>query len=258
MNLRTRRTVLGAVTVYAPEAATRRIALVMKNGEAAVFPRSHWTTFSCPVQMKAHKDPLLIMADESTGEKYARAVGQKGLGKDGELDWLIKDIAEELQAWGHSGGEAGHIILKSDGERSITAVREAVAKYHGGKVVPESPPRGESQSNSPVEEAGKTVREFVRVLKEQVEFNTGVQLQCAEAFTQWMVRWAAMMCSRYLVGKDGLTAYERRRGRRCKLPVVMFGEKVWYLELRAGKDRKDKFQSEWCEGLVAGSQPGVE
>ena len=122
--------------------------------------------------------------------------------------------------------------MKSDGERAIVAVRDALAKYHGGKVVPESPPRGESQSNGTAEEAGKTVREFVRVLKEQVEHSAKIELGCAEVLTVWMIRWAAMLCSRYLAGKDGLTAYERRRGKRCSIPVVTFGEKVWYEELR--------------------------
>ena len=87
-------------------------------------------------------NPVIVMIDESTGEKYARAVGQKGLGKDGEMDWLIKDMSLELQSWGHAGGESGHIILKSDGEPSILAVRDALAKYHGGRVVQEGPPPG--------------------------------------------------------------------------------------------------------------------
>ena len=137
---------------------------------------------------QASKNPLIVMVDESTGEKYARAVGQKGLGREtSEMDWLIKDMSEELRAWGHPGGEAGHIILKSDGETSIKAVREALAKYHGGKVIPESPPRGESASNGTAEEAGKTVREFVRVLKEQVEHRANIELDCAEVLTVWMV-----------------------------------------------------------------------
>ena len=122
------------------------------------------------------------------------------------MDWLIKDMAEELKAWGHAGGEKGHIILKSDGERSIVAVREALARYHGGKVIQENPPKGESQSNGTVENAGKTVREFVRVLEEQVEEYANTSLECADTIVAWMVRWAAMLCSRYLVGMDGLTA----------------------------------------------------
>lgn len=81
------------------------------------------------------------MVDESTGEKYARATGSKGLGEGRENEWLVRDMSEELRSWGHSGGHGGHIILKNDGERAIIALRDALAKYHGGKVIPEGPPR---------------------------------------------------------------------------------------------------------------------
>ena len=165
----------------------------------------------------ASDNPILVMLDESTGEKYARVVGQKGLGRDGDMDWLVKDLSEELKAWGHAGGEAGHIIVKTDGERAITAVREALARYHGGKVIAEGPPRGESQSNGAIEEAGKVVREYTRVLKEQLEHKAKLKIASADVLTTWMIRWGAMLCSRYAVGRDGATPYERRRGRRCRI-----------------------------------------
>ena len=103
----------------------------------------------------AHQSPVLVVLDESTGERYARAVGHKGIGSDGSQDWLIRDLAEELKTWGHAGGTAGHVIIKTDGERSIVAVRDALARFVGGRVVVEVPPRGESQSNGAIEEAGK-------------------------------------------------------------------------------------------------------
>ena len=136
--------------------------------------------------------------------------------------------------------------------RSIVALRTALAKFHGGKVVPEDPPRGESQSNGTVEEAGKTVREFLRVLREHVQDKAEVELGASDVIVLWMVRWAAMMVSRFLVGKDGLTAYERRRGRKCRILVVAFGEKVWYKEIRLSKERANKLESEWREGLWLG------
>ena len=160
---------------------------------------------------KAHENLLIVMFDEETGEKYARAVGQKGIGTNQEMDLLIKDMSEEHKVWGHAGGQEGKISLKSDGERAIRKLRDAVGKFHGGIIIPEGPAKGESQSNGIVEEAGKTVRESTRVLKAQVEDKAEVKLECDDEITLWMVRWAAMLCSRYLVGKDGRTAYERRR-----------------------------------------------
>ena len=126
---------------------------------------------------KTQNNPTIVMRDESTGEKYARAVGNKGMGQDKEQDWLVIDMAAELKSWGHPGGAGSEIIMKSDGESAIVAVREALAKYIGGRVIPEAPAKGESQSNGAVEEAGKTVREFVRVYKEQLVDKTSVDIE---------------------------------------------------------------------------------
>ena len=47
-----------------------------------------------------------------TKDKYARAVGNKGLGNAGSSDWLIKDMSEELKAWGHPGGADSVLVCK--------------------------------------------------------------------------------------------------------------------------------------------------
>ena len=57
-----------------------------------------------------------------------------------------------------------------------------------------------------------------------------------------------MMVSRYMVGKDGRTNFERRRSRACRAPVATFGEKVRYKQIREQKERKDKIEPEWHEG----------
>jgi len=120
----------------------------------------------------AHENPMIAMVDEETSEKYARAVGHKGMGGGHDMDWLIKDLSDELKAWGHPGPTGGELILKCDSEFPARAVREALAKYHGGRMIPMGPPKGESQSNGVVQGAGKT-REFVRAYKDQVEEERG-------------------------------------------------------------------------------------
>ena len=39
-------------------------------------------------------NPVLAMKDESTGNRYLRAVG----GVEG-MEWLVKDLHEELKSW---------------------------------------------------------------------------------------------------------------------------------------------------------------
>ena len=96
------------------------------------------------------------------------------------------------------------------------------------------------------------MREFVTLLKDQLEDHAGVQLQAEDVILQWMIRWAAMLTSRFLVGVDGKTGYERRRGRSCNIPVVRFGEKVWYRELKDNKAEKGKLETHMAEGVWLG------
>ena len=72
------------------------------------------------------------------------------------------------------------------------------------------------------------MREFVRVFKDHLEAKIRAKIQGKDPIMLWAIRWAAMVTSRYLVGKDGRTAQERKRGRRCKMPLASFGEVVWY------------------------------
>ena len=72
---------------------------------------------------------------------------------------------EELKARGRPGAEQCNILLKSDDEPAIEAVREALAKRDGGRIDPEQLPKGEHACNGAVEEAGRTVREMTKVFR---------------------------------------------------------------------------------------------
>ena len=91
---------------------------------------------------KEGSNPMLVMEDETTKEKYARAVGQKGLGTEGEMDWLVKDIVSELKVWGHAGGEGGSLILKSDSEMPSSQSGMPLRNSMGGGSHRKPPPRG--------------------------------------------------------------------------------------------------------------------
>ena len=78
-----------------------------------------------------------------------------------------------------------------------------------------------------------------------------MQIDGSMAIAPWMVRWVAMNVSRYQVGTDGMTAYERRRGRKCKVPAVSFGEKVWYKKRDKPKDQQ-KSEPKWERAIWLG------
>ena len=223
-----------------------------EDGEEKV-PRASFDYFFMSQEgEKAHKNPMIATVDETTEDKYALAVGQKVIGAGHEMEWLVTDMSDELKAWAHAGTTGGELIVKGGGESAIRAVRGALAKYHGGRMIPEGPPKGESHSNGAIEEAGKTIREFTRVYKDQVEEKAGIKLECDAAIALWMIRRAALACSQYLVGKGGQTANERRRGRPCTDKLVAIGENMWCRKARDTKDRANQFESEREQGILLG------
>ena len=83
----------------------RRKSLKTEEEEDAKIPRVVLNYhFMSTRDAENGRNPVLAMKDESTGNRYMRAVGHKGV--DG-MDWLIKDLHEELKSWGHTGGGLG-------------------------------------------------------------------------------------------------------------------------------------------------------
>ncbi len=92
---------------------------------------------------------------------------------------------------GTTRGGDNKLIIRSDGESPIVAVREALARKHGGIISPEQPHKGEHASNGVVEEAGKTIRDMAKVPKLQLESKLGRELHMKEPIMHWLTRWAA-------------------------------------------------------------------
>ena len=131
---------------------------------------------------------MMVMVDESTGNKYMGAVDHKGLGGQGDNSWLIKDLHVELKPWGNPGGARNAIIFESVGEPAIVAVREALARCHGGIVTPQQPPGGEHQANGAAEVTGSIVRDHSGVLKMYLQSKINRRIAPNEPIMFWLVR----------------------------------------------------------------------
>ena len=58
--------------------------------------------FTSKRDQDAKENLLVVIANEETNEKYARATGQKGIGTEGVMDLLFRDVLDELKSWGHA------------------------------------------------------------------------------------------------------------------------------------------------------------
>ena len=96
------------------------------------------------------------------------------------------------------------------------------------------------------------MRDQARVLKLQVEARIGRKVTLSEPIVPWLVRWAAMSVSRFQVGKDGRSPYERQRGRKCNLPVVPFGETVLFRMPEVANDQHQALGERWSKGIWLG------
>ena len=78
-------------------------------------------------------------------------------------------------------------------------------------MVPEGPAKGEEAEHGLIEEAGKTIREYTCTSISQIEDGIDDTIPLDADIIPWIVRWAAINDSRYVVGKDGRTAYEKAK-----------------------------------------------
>ena len=87
-------------------------------------------------------------------------------------------------------------------------------------------PWGESECNGRVENAIRRVQEKIRTLRHQLEHNIKTRVPDDSPIMAWLIRWAAELLSKYAVGDDGRTPYERIRTEDCVTPLVPFGETI--------------------------------
>jgi len=192
--------------------------------------------------------PGIVLYDDKTKAVASWIMSSKSVTKGGPNDWVPKAISEEISQWGYRNRK---VILVSDGEAAVLRLKERITDERDAETVPEESPVGEHQANL-AENAVRRVRDQTRSILSQLESDVGGKLKKDADAVQWAVRWAGMLISCYQVGEDGKTPYERIRGRRCKVPIAKFGERVLYKELEDGKADRAKIESAWKSGIWLG------
>ena len=164
--------------------------------------------------------PLLIVKDRKSGFIMADVVPEKG-----ENDYAIKRLSNNLGILGHQ-----EMIIKSDGEPAIVALKKAVKRERPENIMFEESPVGESRSNGETERAVQEAQGKIRSVKLGLEARYKRRIRRNDNIVPWMIRHAVQMRNRIRIGEDGRTCWKRLKGREFKREVAEFGENVWYLE----------------------------
>ena len=189
--------------------------------------------------------PIMVVKDVHTGYCGTGMVFARVVPRKGPHPYAVKRLANDIGLLGHS-----ELVLKSDGEPAIVALKEAAKRERHERIVLEEPPVHESQSNGAAENAILQVQGQFRVIKDALESRIGVRITGEATCVPWMVSHAAALINRYHVGLDGKTNYQRWKGKRFAREVAEFGEQVLYL--RAGSRGIDKFNTRWEDGVWLG------
>ena len=134
----------------------------------------------------------------------------------------------------------------------MKSVIDAVIRARGNTpTMPEHSPARSSGSNGVVERGIKEVQGQLRAMKSALDARVGVDVRGTSNILPWMVEYASVLINRYVVGKDGKTAYERLRGKKSKMLGFEFGERVHFRRIPL-QGRLGKLDSLWQTRLFVG------
>ncbi len=145
-------------------------------------------------------------------------------------------------------------MIKSDQENSIISVQEELRKKCITEMVPENSPKGESKSNGLIENAIKSLEGMIRTTKDHIETKMKEKIAKDSPLFAWIVEAVGTMITRYRIGQDGKTPYQRLKGKKPSNVLVPIGEKVLYLPLKQ-PGRMNKLAPKFKYGIYVGVNP---
>ena len=186
---------------------------------------------------------ILGVKDRNSKAVASHVVPSKGT----RHPYPVKRVIRTLDEWG-----VGDINLKSDGEPAIMNVKAGIRAGRSESTLVEDAPRGDHQANGEAEAAIREIKGQARVLKSALERRVQSRIELRSPVIKWLVEYVGFLLTRYKVKGDGKTPYESLKGKRNKMELVDFGEKVMYEVPRAAGEPKSSIEMKFEPGLYMG------
>ena len=187
--------------------------------------------------------PHLQVRDGHSGMSWASPVPAKG-----NDPFAVNFMLGVLDEVGYK-----RLVLKSDNEPAIKALKSSVKDSSKVDIILEESKTGDSQSNGLAEVAVRETKRQCRAMKSALQERLSVEVGEKHPILSWMARHGNFLVSRYRIGQDGRTGYEKLKGKRWKRPVVTFGERVWFRPLKSYMSGKSDFQDKLYTGRYVGT-----
>ena len=124
-------------------------------------------------------------------------------------------VAKDIDSLGYK-----RIGLRSDQEKSMTALQDRVKQAREEETVLLNSKVRDSQGNGVVEKAVQDTEGMIRTLKIALEMRIGERIMPGSAILYWLIEYAAEVMNRYRVGTDGKTPRQRWNTSLRQEPVV--------------------------------------
>ena len=168
----------------------------------------------------------IIVRCHETKCVFAHVVPCKGADEDG---YVVNLICSDVAWLGHA-----RLLLKSDNEKALKslvgkALKALKCQVEGLEgVSSEQSQEYDSQANGGTEVGIRAVRGLFRSMRLCLEDRIGHKLPPGHPITSWLVEHVAILLNAQSVGPDGLTPWEKARGRPFGLKLYGFCESLFW------------------------------
>ena len=187
--------------------------------------------------------PILVVKDCRTRRIFCHSVPCKGIAHE----YPVRQLVNDLYLLGYK-----RLILKSDGEPAILALKAEVKEKIKIDVLCEEPSVGESQSNGEIENANRLMQGQVRTMFDALKTRYGFDIDTKHPALKWLIQHAGAIITRFMTGVDGKTAWERERGKKYRRQLPEFGECVHYMPIRRSGSKLMKLAPRLQNGIFLG------
>ncbi len=189
----------------------------------------------------------LVMRDRDSKAVRAWVLERKGVDMDECVDRAVAGVRDL--------GYSGRVLIRCDGEPALTALRDAISAALPDGATPVKTPVAESSSNGGIEGAVKIFKGLLRVHLAALERRIEGRFPSNHPVLTWLVEHVADVVSKYMVGVDGKTAFERLYGRPVREEGLEFGETLHWRH-RPTKDMNVVLDTRWSTGVWLGRKWG--
>ena len=192
--------------------------------------------------------PTIIIKDRESLAIAAHVTPYKG----GDSEWTIRQACRDLKRW----GIRGDLTIRCDQENALIDLANEVGRQRqenrSVRTLLEHNSVGDSKANGFIESGVKTIEGLVRTIKFGLEEHIQKKISAHHPIFAWIVEHAADLQTKFQVGVDGMTPYQRLKGKPFQGEILEFGCRIHHRV--PGKTKGGLLEWRWLEGVWLGSR----